>query len=76
MDGKRVFFSICFRNVSPDEAEKIFFGIIPDAELTDTVKNGGEINTGKFADESKLNLQPFSLAEKGVFCCAETIMLI
>lgn len=47
--------------------EKIFFGIIPDAELTDTVKNGGEINTGKFADESKLNFAPFFLGEKGRF---------
>lgn len=45
------FFNLFCSNVSPDEAEKIFFGIIPDAELTDTVKNGGEINTGKFADD-------------------------
>lgn len=45
------FFNLFCSNVSPDEAEKIFFGIIPDAELTETVKNGGEINTGKFADD-------------------------
>lgn len=45
------FFNLFCSNVSPDEAGKIFFGIIPDAELTDTVKNGGEINTGKFTDD-------------------------
>ena len=45
------FFNLFCSNVSPDEAEKIFFGIIPDAELTETVRNGGEINTGKFADD-------------------------
>lgn len=45
------FFNLFCSSVSPDEAEKIFLGIIPDAELTETVKNGGEINTGKFADD-------------------------
>ena len=45
------FFNLFCSSVSPDEAEKIFFGIIPDAELTETVKNGGEINTGKFAND-------------------------
>ena len=45
------FFNLFCSNVSPDEAEKIFFGIIPDAELTEMVKKGGEINTGKFAED-------------------------
>ena len=45
------FFNLFCSSASPDEAEKIFFGIIPDAELTETVRNGGEINTGKFAND-------------------------
>ena len=61
------FFNLFCSNVSPDEAEKIFFGIIPDAELTDTVKNGGRDQHGKICRRSKLNFAPFFLGEKGRF---------
>lgn len=45
------FFNLFCSNISLVETEKIFFGITPDGELTATVKSGGEINTGAFADK-------------------------